>query len=396
MKTIKNVIILSCLLIIAACQSGQHSPKEIPVAHVRKAMQSDNPITLKNDVESIEYIPLETNDSCLISNLLNLQVTKDFLFLYNGKTGQILQLDKQGKFIQNIAHQGSGPGEYGMISELTVDNNRNELSIFQYGGSTLIYSLKGDYLRSDTTMKHASGMFLFSDGKSALKGLIMSPIQQAPWAGALMSTTGKLEEAKSLYPTTIDRDVLYMKELCFSPSTEGVLLYTACNDTVFRISSSGIKPACILKRENAQNYYDGIADINRLRDNTVEDDETIGVYDLFESSNYIYLRLYKGDGIYLQQFNKNTGELKSHRVSDDYVKCSEAIPGNNVIGLDNDIDNGVPFWPEYTGYNDTRIQVVSSHSILSLRDKGYLNDAPSVLNITDDSNPVIIIYSFKK
>ena len=40
-----------------------------------------------------------------------------------------------------------------------------------------------------------------------------------------------------------------------------------------------------------------IGNINKFRDNTVETDQIIGVYDLFESPHYLYLRLYKGDAL---------------------------------------------------------------------------------------------------
>ena len=379
-----------------ACQSEQQTGLEVPVIDVRTAMQKDLPISLKSDVERIEYIPLQTDDPYLISNLLNLQVSKDFLFMYNGKTAQILQFDKRGKFIRQIAREGNGPGEYGLVSELAIDDNRNELSIFHQAGDVLVYSFEGDYLRSDTTMRQAAGMHVLADGKVALEGSIMTPFHQAPWAGALKATNGALESTKSLYPNSIKEDVRFMKDICFAPSAAGVLLFTACNDTVFRISSAGIKPACILKRDNAANYYEGVSDITKLRDNAFENDETIGVYDLFETPRHIYVRLYKGDGIYLQQFNKETGALKSHLAPADYIKCSEAVPGNNVLGLDNDIDGGVPFWPEYACSDNKRAQVVSSYILSAMREKGYLKDAPAALTIGEDDNPVVILYTFKQ
>lgn len=138
-----------------------------------------------------------------------------------------------------------------------------------------------------------------------------------------------------------------------------------------------------------------IANINKFRDNTVETDQIIGVYDLFESPHYLYLRLYKGDAIFIQRFDKKTGELKSQRIPDDYLECSAAIPGGNVIGMDNDIDGGIPFWPEYVMADGGRAQVVNADILLALREKGYLKQAPDVLNIGDEANPVVILYTFK-
>ena len=78
-----------------------------------------------------------------------------------------------------------------------------------------------------------------------------------------------------------------MKEICFSPSDERVLVFTACNDTVSAISNNGIEPAYVLKRENPVEYYMDIANINKFGDKTVETDQVIGLYDLFESSHYL-------------------------------------------------------------------------------------------------------------
>ena len=187
-----------------------------------------------------------------------------------------------------------------------------------------------------------------------------------------------------------------MKEICFSPSDERVLVFTACNDTVSAISNNGIEPAYVLKRENPVEYYMDIANINKFGDKTVETDQVIGLYDLFESSHYLYLRLYKGDVLFIQRFDKKTGELKSQRIPKDYLECSNSIPGSNIIGFDNDIDGGIPFWPEYAQADGERAQVVNADILSSLREKGYLKEAPAALNVGDDANPVVILYKFKK
>ena len=129
----KNTILLLnglWLLGLVACQPKSSSLSECPIVNVRSALQEETPISMKEDVVSIQYIPLETTDSCLISNLLNLQVTTDYMFMYNGKTEEVLQFDRKGKFIRRVGRQGNGPGEYSMISELAVDDSNKELFVF--------------------------------------------------------------------------------------------------------------------------------------------------------------------------------------------------------------------------------------------------------------------------
>ena len=74
------------LLILGACQSASLEKKDVWVADVRSAMEQNTPFSMKDDVMGIEYIPLETTDSCLISNLTYLIMDDDFIFVQNGKT----------------------------------------------------------------------------------------------------------------------------------------------------------------------------------------------------------------------------------------------------------------------------------------------------------------------
>ena len=40
--------------------------------------------------------------------------------------------------------------------------------------------------------------------------------------------------------------------------------------------------------------------------------------------------------------------------------------------------------------------MVNADILSSLREKGYLKEAPAALNVGDDANPVVILYKFKK
>jgi len=88
--------------------------------------------------------------------------------------------------------------------------------------------------------------------------------------------------------------------------------------------------------------------------------------------------------------------MASHRVPQDFQDCSRAIPGSNVVGLENDFDQGVPFWPEFDAGENKRAQVITADEVASLQSKGYLKNMPQALNIKPESNPVIAIYSFKQ
>ena len=100
-KEIISTLLLASLL--GACSSDKHvSTNEIRTVDVRSAMEKESPFSMKEDVESIEYIPLETTDSCLISNTSSLIADDNYIFLSNGKTSQVFQFSRKGKFIRQI------------------------------------------------------------------------------------------------------------------------------------------------------------------------------------------------------------------------------------------------------------------------------------------------------
>ena len=117
------------LLILGACQSASLEKKDVWVADVRSAMEQNTPFSMKDDVMGIEYIPLETTDSCLISNLTYLIMDDDFIFVQNGKTDQVFKFTRQGKFVCQIGRVGNGPGEYApwTIENISLDVNKKEV-----------------------------------------------------------------------------------------------------------------------------------------------------------------------------------------------------------------------------------------------------------------------------
>lgn len=56
---------------------------------------------MKDDVMGIEYIPLETTDSCLISNLTYLIMDDDFIFVQMVRQTRYLNLpDKESLYVR--------------------------------------------------------------------------------------------------------------------------------------------------------------------------------------------------------------------------------------------------------------------------------------------------------
>lgn len=255
------------LLTVSSCQLKSPEKQEVWVADVRSAIQKETPFSMKDDVEGIEYIPLETTDSCLISNVTALIMDDEFIFLQNGKTDQNFQFTRRGKFVREVGKVGEGPGEYppNTVLEPGLDTKKREIYLNRHCLPAMVYSYDGEFLRTDTTVtEFVSNRYLLDNGCWALAGASLSPVQQSPWLAALKDKNNRIIATKTAFPANLSADVCYMKEIQFVPFQNSALAFTLCNDTLFRVTAEGITPACIYDRKNGAGYYEKIANINEF------------------------------------------------------------------------------------------------------------------------------------
>lgn len=90
---------------------------------------------LEDIADSVSFIRLETNDSCLIKESTRLYVTSSYILKINPLEGAYLFDRETGKFLREIGKCGQGPDEYLMIPFNSLDENDNVL----YADKTLSY-----------------------------------------------------------------------------------------------------------------------------------------------------------------------------------------------------------------------------------------------------------------
>lgn len=111
-----------------------------------------------------------------------------------------------------------------------------------------------------------------------MSGASITPIQQSPWLVALKNEKNQMMVTKSPFPANVPAEACYMQEIQFVPFQNSALAYTLCNDTVFRVTETGICPACVYDKKNGAEYNEKIADINEMaKDNT----NTLSTIELF-------------------------------------------------------------------------------------------------------------------
>ena len=69
--------------------------------------------------DSIDIIPLEVTENCLISDIKKLEFYKNRIFISDRINAKIFVFDSEGIFLRSIGKQGRGPGEYSYMGDFS-------------------------------------------------------------------------------------------------------------------------------------------------------------------------------------------------------------------------------------------------------------------------------------
>ena len=117
-------LILCVLFVSCTKTSSNNNINRIPTISI--SCEKDQILNLSEFADSIEIIPLETKDDCLIGWIPRIIATSDRYYLSSAigyKHRKLLVFDKQGKFIRQIGKEGHGPQEYIEMKDFTVFND---------------------------------------------------------------------------------------------------------------------------------------------------------------------------------------------------------------------------------------------------------------------------------
>ncbi len=162
MKT-KKLLLLSILLVsFFACNqksAKDNSNSEEAVKHedtsafftidFAEIIKNKRDVPISEIAESVEYIPLENNSQSMIGNIMDVQLTKDYIFIKHNGSPLLTQFDRTGKFIRHIGTEGRGPKEYGLMRIFSLDRKNQLIYIHtNWTRKILVYNFEGEYVKT--------------------------------------------------------------------------------------------------------------------------------------------------------------------------------------------------------------------------------------------------------
>lgn len=137
------LILLGLFFPIYRCNTSNNQSSDIYVD-----LDSKEEVSIFDIFSKIEIIPLETSDTCLIGSIDKLILYDSKYYLLDTKQNCVSIFSQDGKFIQNIKRVGRGPGEYLYVYDFSINEYDHTLELLDCFGKLVIFNLDGIYKES--------------------------------------------------------------------------------------------------------------------------------------------------------------------------------------------------------------------------------------------------------
>lgn len=357
--------------------------------NLREAFDDERTISLSEIAKEIEYIKLETTNNCLIGHT-------NRIFLFNNNLlvayDKIYAFDSLGKFRKVVAEKGKGPGEYIEFRGIDIDTKTGHSYLHSlFGKSLLHFDDKNNFLgnignqNGDRVLKFDETLFC---NYFPTRDLAISMF----YSLVFMDEIGESNKRMLKRDENINNNLLRMsgQNSRFYRYQDSLTIWDGFNDTIIRISQDyNITPKFILDLGKEKLPF--IMKTGKgSREHRKEEIKYSYIYDLVESSRFIFLSCVQKGKVKNLICNKSTGQCY----------CIN-FPGR----ISNDFDGGYSFWPQGVT-SDGRLYFVIDMTFFKThfeKDKNIANNITlkyqKIKKMIDDSdendNPVIMLVTLK-
>ena len=385
MKNIFYILIVLGVFFAGICMCTNLKESNVDVFEID--IDKSKQINFTEWFDSIQIVPLETNDNSLIGLLFGSSfVVKDnLIYIFDRKTQSILIFDNNGKFIKNTSHlRGQGPNEYTVIERFDIDDLTGNLLILSPPSKMLIYNTD---LESVNGYDISNELWPTNDFKQISDDICLfynSNYDDDEQVNVfsikenkIIKKIGLIEmggEAKKMVSSRNHNFYENDGILCIKTSFPDNKIYYYDSIKVdlfpkieFKIKQNAFYAANLIKGQELQ-YYRGIVGSS---------DKYAFIFEILESKSYYFLTILYREKFYFNRYDKETGENQviDYQFLDGSYFCIPILVENNVL---------------YTFLTESEIHQFIEHSkYLSEKYKDLLE------NISEDDNPYIVKYFIK-
>jgi len=188
----KLLHLLYLLPFMAACGSGHSGSEGLLSVNLREEMNHPSMLHLQDEIESVEYIPLETtaDPASLLDGVSEYAVTSKFIYVSPVKEQRIVLFDRKGHFIKTLIPFGQAPGEFSnILVGMQADEKNDRLYLF-CGNLISVYTLDGEFIRNLNNDYQVVFQRMVDDDRLASVAFPCVPFQSGSYGLGIFTTKG--------------------------------------------------------------------------------------------------------------------------------------------------------------------------------------------------------------
>ena len=105
---------------------GQNESATFFTINFAEIIKHKTEVPLSEIAGNVEIIQFENTRESLLGNILDVQLSKDYIFVKHSGSRLLTQFNRDGKFIRHIGSEGRGPKEYALMRDFSLDR-KNKL-----------------------------------------------------------------------------------------------------------------------------------------------------------------------------------------------------------------------------------------------------------------------------
>ena len=394
------VLVLSCNGPVEQAKESSYDRDKFFVVDYESILNNKSVVSLSELADDIEYIPLETNDKCLLRSTAKYHFTNEFIFVNNIE--YILQFDRTGKFIKQIGKHGRGPGEIGLIRILSVLDKQKQLVVQTNWARKLYYfSYDGDFLKSEPIKDVRRIKAIPGERLVYFDGCVYG---HEDYMFALVNTEGDTLDVVNNHfkwenETGFVGTMSYHLFVPFYFYNNAISFKSMHNDTVYNVAGDSIRPE----------YLVDLGKYQLPQEDRIEVPSSGGFEGFAERSKaYRFCSVFEADEMLFISSSGYQDRIQYNMIYDRPGATGRLLVDNqNEFGsIINDIDGGPDFWPK-AAVNDTTLYMPILPLDLKkkeLRDKimnsgvdphNYSSLLEMIDRLDENDNPVLMVARLK-
>ncbi len=353
-----------------------------------------------HDFADIEYVPLETNDSCLIQYATQRAVSDSFIVVGDAFQGRIHVFDRKGRHLRSFGRKGGGPEEYQYMLDVVTDFDNSEVLVYDLKNNRFVrFGLDGKFRgvtnaqiegKLDNVSNFDATYMIARDGKD----LSLQPLEEnkEPYRYILINKqTGEIKRLPFAAEHPMGYSMTWEMEggaisLAFpisqvsSMGSGAALISDISKDTVYQYAENSLKPLFAFKNvDRKSNVVPDLPTVALVAGNNVFVDY-MRVTDINQNGSE-----FDEDMTHMYLFNMADGSLSKVDIKRPYLKDGG--------------DNSQALYRTTQSTDGSTIAVpLQMEKLVEALDNDNLADDVKALveGRSEEANPVIMLIKFRK